>query len=274
MKPIESCLYREKLRSELVRRIRSNPYYSQRAFARDLGLSPSRLNEVLSGKHGLSLAGAAQVADRLGLKDAERSAFLDSVESLHGRSALSRKKADARLRAWQAGQSAGKLEADAFEVISDWYHFAYLELIGLPAFEPEPAWAARALGITVPEVEQITLRLERVGLLAREADRWVAREEMTIGPDGVPSEAVRKFHTQILDKASRALESQALSQRDFSASVLSIDHSRIDEAKADIRKFRHAFIQKYGSDQQKTGVYCVAIQLFDLLQNQKQELLP
>ncbi len=54
------------LRLEFERRLKRNPRYSLRAFARQIGLQPARLSYVLSGKHGLSRDAAALIASRLG----------------------------------------------------------------------------------------------------------------------------------------------------------------------------------------------------------------
>lgn len=49
----------------------ANPAYSQRAFARDLGISSGRLSEIFHGKASLSERSAEGVAQRLGLKPEE-----------------------------------------------------------------------------------------------------------------------------------------------------------------------------------------------------------
>ena len=77
------ALYRSILKDELLRRIRQNPRYSLRAFARDLRLSPSRLSEVLSGKQGLSRQAAKAITERLGWRGSEAERFIDLVESQH-----------------------------------------------------------------------------------------------------------------------------------------------------------------------------------------------
>jgi hypothetical protein len=48
-------------------------------------------------------------------------------------------------------------------MISDWYHFAILDLTRLDDFQPEPAWVSRKLGLTVSEVKIAVERLLRLG---------------------------------------------------------------------------------------------------------------
>ena len=57
--------YREALRHSLRERKVKNSGYSQRAFARDLGVSSTALSDVLSGKRNFSEENAQKVAERL-----------------------------------------------------------------------------------------------------------------------------------------------------------------------------------------------------------------
>lgn len=59
------------LAQEYSRRRNINPRYSQRAFARQIGLSPGELSEVLSGKRRLSLKSALRIARAMGLTATE-----------------------------------------------------------------------------------------------------------------------------------------------------------------------------------------------------------
>lgn len=89
--------YRIILRSELAERCKHNPNYSLRAFARDLGIAPSRVSEILSGKQGLSRKAALSIAERLGLSTEEAEAFADLVDCRHCRTLDGRERARRRL---------------------------------------------------------------------------------------------------------------------------------------------------------------------------------
>jgi hypothetical protein len=58
--------YRAELTSELDRRKAKNPRYSLRAFARDLGMTPAALSNVLSGRRNLSVDASIEIAEKLG----------------------------------------------------------------------------------------------------------------------------------------------------------------------------------------------------------------
>src|SRR5689334_15303008 len=89
--------FRSTLRNELAERCRRNPRYSLRAFARDLGIEPARLSDVLNEKKGFSKTLALRLASRLGFSEKETERFVESVESLHARSKTARRIATERL---------------------------------------------------------------------------------------------------------------------------------------------------------------------------------
>lgn len=89
--------YREVLSENFSSRKKKNPNYSLRAFARDIGLSASRLSEIMNMKAGLSTEKAVIVCEKLQLTEPESMRFLNLVESQHGRSFIARKMAKTSL---------------------------------------------------------------------------------------------------------------------------------------------------------------------------------
>ncbi len=108
--------YRQRLKLELEQRLSLNPRYSLRAFARDLGISPSRLSHVLKGKFGLSESAGEGIAAKLGLNATETGAFVNSISAQHGRSGIRRETARRRLESLR--KEITELTADSFMLIS------------------------------------------------------------------------------------------------------------------------------------------------------------
>lgn len=261
--------YREVLKREFAVRRQRNPSYSLRAYARDLKVFPSRLSAILNGKQGFSGSSAAGIAGRLGLSPDESRWFRASVESLHGRSTVSRGAAKAVLSAMKSQDDYQPVKEAYFAIVSDWYHFAILELTLLKGFKSDPEWIAKKLGISKIEVELAIGRLLRVGLMEREKNRLRAVTTFpSVTPD-VPSDSVKKFHSQVLEKAGRALYFQSMEERDFSSIVMAINPADLPEAKAEIKHFRRQFEAKYKSRADLKAVYCLAIQLFSLSHKQE-----
>ena len=266
---MEHVDYRQILQKELAARCEQNPRYSLRAFARDLKLSPSRLSEILNRKQGLSRAAAQGIAAILGYDTKEAQYFCDLVSLRHARSVKEKEEARARLLRVNVeydGDSRFQLQLDAFKIISDWYHLGILELMKSKGFRHEPRWIARRLGVPVIQIELALDRLIRVGLLRKVGPDYVATQDDGWVPGGVPSESIRKFHRQVLEKAIRAMSEQPVQERFFATHFLTINRSDLPEAYAAIEDFQRRFCAKLQADEPKELLYCISMQLFKIIE--------
>ena len=259
--------YREILKSKLSDRCQKNPHYSLRAFARDLGVSPQRLSHILNGKHGLSVKGAEEMARNLGMSGEEKKVFCTLVQRKHARSKLIREEAEHKLIEIKTVYQ--DLSLDHFRIIADWYHFAIMELTLVNGFKSDYRWIAKSLGIQEIEVKLAVERLLKLEMLEKDKKgNLKLTGNFFADPRGVPSEALRHFHRQLLKKASDALDLQSLEERDVSSTIVAIDSSRIPEAKADLKNFRESFDKKYSSSENKNKVYCLGMTFFNLQQKE------
>jgi uncharacterized protein (TIGR02147 family) len=254
--------YRQILREELESRCEQNSRYSLRAFARDLGITSSRLSEVLGGRYGLSREAAQKIAKQLGWNEIEISIFCDLVEAEHARA--KKKKAEAKSRLASNTREYQQLTLDSFQVISDWYHFAILELTMVIDFDSDPKWIARRLGISDHVAVAAIDRLKRLDLLTEEKGVLHATDGFTASPSGVPSDALKKFHRQLLEKALSSIYLQNVDERDLSHMIMAIDHNQVSEAKEEIKKFRRRFDDRFGKAAKKDDVYCLGVTFFRL----------
>lgn len=241
--PQEFRLY---LQQELSKRCKNNPHFSLRAFARTLDVEVSSLSKILNGKRSLSRKMLHRISSQLGLSPERVNYFEEKLKP------RKRKKMEFT-----------QLTLDMFTVISDWYHYALLELVTLKDFDPSHAWIAKRLGITVSEVNFAVERLQRLGMLEIEGDRWQQSSGhlTTIGSNFTAS-ALKKLQNQILAQAQESLQSTKIERRDQSAMTMAIDSSKLEEAKQRITKFRRdmcAFLQDSNA---KDEVYQLSISLF------------
>lgn len=257
--------FREILQQEFESRIRRNTSYSLRAFARDLEVSPSKLSEALNGHRGFSTETAQKVAKRLKLSAAESAYFIALVESKHGRSEAKRKAAKASLSAIQSQNGFREIDLENFQVLSDWIHFAILELTQIEGFESTVAAVSQRLGRTNEESQAAVERLFRLGLMTRlESGKWIQAEVNVATTTDIPSRAIRDHHREVAKLASEALDEVTVDARDFSSITLAFDSSKMAEAKDRIKKFRRQFNADFQKDPIKDRVYCLAIQFFPL----------
>ncbi|MGZ3723708.1 MAG: DUF4423 domain-containing protein, partial [Bdellovibrionales bacterium] len=143
--------YVEFLQEELLNRKVRNPVYSERAFARALGLSPGFMKLLFQRKKNLSAARASEVALRLSWSELKKKSFLQLVLADKGKTLPS---SQTRL-----------ISLDHFVEISDWYHFAILELIRVFPRETDTRKFARRLGITSAEANFAFGILQRKGMV-------------------------------------------------------------------------------------------------------------
>jgi len=267
---LEARSYQEILKTHLESRCRTNSRYSLRAFARDLGMSSGRLSEILNGKLGMSELAAKQVARRLGLSAEETDHFCMLVVASDARSRVKRSKALSHLAQLQVHHNEmAQLQLDAFKVISEWYHFALLELTTLKGFKSDAAWIARRLGITRFEVNQAIPRLKKLGLLDEKNGRLFQTEVNLATPSDVPSEALKNFHAQVLKKASDALLMQTVEERDVTNLTIAIHSKELPKLKQKIREFRREFNGTVESNRlNRDQVYMLAIQFFRLTEKE------
>ena len=203
------------LKESLQERVAINPRYSLRAFARDLGVSPQQLSNVINQRKGLSEKAAEQIAEKLGFTRQQAKLFCASARAAFSRSKIQRGIAQEKLKHLESETgSVAFLEGDLFKIISNWYHFALLELIKMSGGRAKDVLSfSTRLNIPENEVVVTLARLERLKLISRSGSGWKVNQDTVISEHGIPPEAVRNFHRQILELGMRALTEQNANER-------------------------------------------------------------
>lgn len=207
---------------------------------------------------------ARKIAASLALSEADTAYFCDLVEAEHARSAEGRQVALLRLRRSAEASEYHVLGTDAFRAVSDWYHFAILQLFVLKSFKEDAEWIASSLRISPLEAKNALERLERLEMLERsKTGKLKPVKDFVASPDGIPSAAIRKFHRQILEKAAASLEEQDIKNRSHSANFFPLDRRDLNRAKDTLKRFRRRFVKTFGKSSPE-AVYCLSMQLFEL----------
>lgn len=260
---METCRsYVEILRSELEQRLNSNSRYSLRAFARDLEMTPSQLSLIMNEKKGLSETSALRIAKKLSLNPKDTEIFCSLVLSLDSKSKAKRAEALIKLSQLDLAKS---ITLDSFRVIADWYHFAIMELTMQKGFKSDLLYISNQLGISKFEAEQAIQRLERLDLIEKSNGRWRQTEIDLSTPNDIPSDAIKKFHKQVLQKAMDAITFQSTEDREISSLIIGINKTDLPKYKNIIRKF-HREINSLAETKKnkRTHVYCLNTQFFGL----------
>lgn len=243
------------LQQEYIRRCRGNSRYSLRSYARNLGVEPSALSKILHGKRRVTKNMLNRLGNAIGIAPQELRIF---------ESAIIRKRN--RLQIESIDDRFNQLALDSFQVISDWYHYAILELISINGFKPDAGWVSHKLGIGVSEVKIALERLGRLQLLEiKEDGSWVNKSgnNTTVGNE-FSALAFRTLQKQVLEMAIQALETIPMEERDQSSMTMAIDTKLLPEAKVMIRKFRRQLCKLLQSNKSPDQVYQLGISLYPL----------
>lgn len=249
--------FRLVLQQELVKRCKSNKSYSLRAFARSLQIDCGTLSKILSGQRKLGKRSIQKLGLKIGIAPEELTKFFQTV-------AVDGENSDE-----QAKQIAyHQLSIDTFHIISEWYHFAILELMRVDQFKADVNWVARSLGLKVVEVNAALERLCRTGMLQIEKGKWKDLSDGTSTTIGFPhtSAALIGLQKVMLEKASTALTEVPLERRDNSTVTMAIDSKRLPEAKLMIKEFRRRMGRVLSRGGQRDDVYNLTVSFYPLTQ--------
>ncbi|CAN5500631.1 hypothetical protein BH10BDE1_BH10BDE1_35660 [soil metagenome] len=233
------------LRRELDGRLGGNQRYSMRAFARHLGMSPGELSEVLREKRPISARACQKVARALSLSPAEFKHLL--VLATTTGAAAARAGESVPLRTNLAVAQAHRLDEDRFRLVSDWWCFAILNLLDLEEVRWTGAELAERFGITILQAQSTMERLERLGLVKKNGfERAVATNEFVEHLTEVSSEAIRRYHRSLLEKAIEALDTHHRDERDVTGIGFAVDRRELKSIAREIAEFQDQLIAKYG----------------------------
>jgi uncharacterized protein (TIGR02147 family) len=247
------------LENLLAEKIKKNPQFSLRAFARLVDVSPAVLSRILSGKRRLTFNLAVRIADALNLNPMER-------EHLYSFYMTNDSRAD-----YQASDSAGKeLTIDCFNAMKDWYHYGITQLILMKEFKEDSKWIASMLSITEIEAKMAIDRLLRLEIIDRDESGKLYRTSthLTTSTD-VASSGIRHFQKQILEKSIYSLEHDDILERDITSITVAINEDKIMEAKKEIMRFRKK-LAEFLCEGEKTRVYNLGIHLIPLSKSTKE----
>lgn len=172
-------------------------------------------------------------------------------------------------RKWESSAKPKDLGLDLFRCISDWYHYAILELTFTEGFQPNPEWIAERLGISLNEVRYAIDRLLELGLLERHGDSFRKIDShITTADKHLTTPALRRRQRQILEKAGDAVDSVPLDRRSQTAMTMAIDPELLPIAKRMIEDFTLKLCTFLESKKRKQ-VYEMSVSLFPLQKSER-----
>lgn len=224
------------LELEFKKRKSKNSSYSLRSFAQSLGVNSGTLSQIFSNKRALSLENQNKIWARLGKAPvSENSSKSIQID----------------------------LETDTFQLISDWSHFAVLELFELGDFQPNTKWMGQKLGLSPFEVNLILERLHRVQLIEPKNKFYIVTKKnlSTLGMSHT-NIALQNLQKQILSQAIEAIDTVPPERRDQSTLTIAIPKKALPEIKKRVTEFRREMNSWLTEMKSKDDVYQLTISLF------------
>ncbi len=239
--------FRRVLEKHFNARRKVNPNYSIRAFANLLKISSSALSAMLSGKRSITSEMCLRLGTGLGM----------SVEEIQ--------------RLVEGELDHTPIELSAFSVISDWHHYAILELMRTKGFKQDVRWIGQKLKISSTETLCAVNRLKEAGFIKTLDDgRWVevgdtAKTNIT---GRTSSAGSRKLQKQILERAICALEELPIDVRDNTSITIAIKPEILSEVIQKIKVFRRSLASFIEEESEALGgpteVYNLGIAFYPL----------
>lgn len=250
----------------LDERIRSNPSYSMRSFARDLNVAPSTLSEILKKKKGLSVKKASEIVKALRLPDWQASHFVNLVAVKHSRSKKEKAEAKASLEAQKDKIIVEKLKSDTMKALTSTLDLAILECVHLKKFDNTHAWIAKKLKVTLKEVKEAVERLIEVKLLEISADgEWRDLSPFFSSSDGISSDSIKAFNIDILKTMEKRIINEPVEDRIMKSVVFSLEEEHMKEARNILDEAIAKILNLSSkSDEKKDHIVCYSSQLFYL----------
>jgi uncharacterized protein (TIGR02147 family) len=255
--------YRDRLKDEFLIRSRARPSYSMRAFARDLGVAPSRLCELFQKRTHLSARNAKRISEKLSLNLREQEYFCKLVEASASRSPNLRKEARKVIKRVQNEKRPRHITEGEFSPISEWYHLVLIELAAQGRLTTDFSMWAKALNLNEMQVRLGVEKLIENDFLKPDGKHLRSTDVGLFAGDQGASASVRHFHEQILNLAREKLSLLSLRERDFNLRYVSLSEKQYLLLMKKIREFLDQVLEEGGKEPAlHNDVYALALQLF------------
>jgi uncharacterized protein (TIGR02147 family) len=238
------------LQEELILRRQRNSSYSLRSFAKNLKVSPSFLSKILNGQRRIT----DQVLQKMTLHLNIEASLFNNFKSEESKLTVS----EIKFR---------DLQLEYFKMISDWYHYALIELTNLEGFKNSPEWISSQLGISVNQAKAATDRLINLELLEiKNGKLRPTSGGNTTTKNNFTDLAFKKMQDDLLKKAIQSLWDEDLQKRDHTSISMAIHPDDIPEVKKRLTKMRREICQFLERPQNKKPkqVYNLSLSFFAL----------
>lgn len=242
--------YRAFLRDFIASKKKSNPRWSFAVWSKQLGIkSSSTLVMILKGQRNPGRALVSDLAKYFRFNKNEERYFEDLVT-------LSKTRGDVensleiikKLNSRNPDKGFTILGQDTFLALSQWQHFAIVEMIRSPEFLEDHDWISSKLlySISSQKVREAISTLLRLKIVLRNGagKLEVTSHHLDTATD-VADVGLKMHHAQHLDNAKRALNEVHPKEREISGGCLLVNMDDLSKIKESIRNFQMQMCHDY-----------------------------
>jgi len=240
-----------------------NSRLSQRYVALKLGVDPSNLTKIISGKRKLSFEQMLDFAAFLKLSKSQKEYFELLVRHDYAQNEKEMLALQKKIASRQRMKIAAinKKYAGYFQ---KWYHIAVRELLNITAIENEYQISQALIPKISPfEAKKAIELLESLNMISKDSSGKYCLTSKFITPDNdIPTEVIHAFQKQMMELAKDSL-SMDKDSRDVSTMTLSLSTEDFRKVKEMISEFRKQLFEvAQNSSQSPQGVFQVNFQAF------------
>ncbi len=256
------------LRQRYLEKLKANPKYSLTAYARDLGLSPSFVSRLMTGKRPITMQLATQIATICGMSASETARWVSEIILNAPKNAKISTKVRNSILKNKNIALVKNYDVERFSTISHWYHLAILNLTMTKGFRANVSWISKRLSITTVEAQDALSRLLALGLLKKEGKTLICTDQSFFVATKKSNLGVREFHKQMSIKAQEILNDQAagaFEKRYIAGVTMALNQKQISHLQQRLKEIQLEIIQfAKNRDDSAEEVYQLNLQLFPL----------
>lgn len=228
------------LQQRLNEKFISNPSYSLRALARDIGLAPSTCSNILNKKQIPSTKTVEKLYHFFKVEEDIQSKFKGIIS--------------------EEFKNLEEFDSGYEEFLSHPIHIIIYALTGVEDFVLNERWIASKISFSIEEITNSIKLLKKLDLLNDDgtSNRWSIKFSSEF------LDAKRQSTLDFLEIGKSYFEKEVVNpESDFSSLSLAIDKDSIEAAKNELKQFKRDFIKKYGM-KRKNQIYHFSYQFFPL----------
>ena len=257
----------EVLKQYFERKKVTRPKYSLRALARDIGVSPSFLSDILSGRKKIP---KSRIGDFVKHLDMDEIGCLQLKKSLGG---TDNNRKDEGLASDDKDflRDYFLLPKNQYSLLRHWYYVVILDLTTMKGFKSDVDWISQKIGISKIETELAIETLLRLGVLKKNSGQLQKTNKKLRLPTKNSQSEVRQFHQQMIKKAydelQKKTDEKSFNDRLMTGATVVTSPERVQATKEKLNQYliELADDMSKSSDQE---IYQVNFQLFPLIRIQ------